>query len=114
MAVRPHQPPVSKQGTYNRGIWSFDFDGGCPYRDDGDCKQMCDEAGMVAVYPAGSYATDCAKALDAKCKTLKAFSILGVVSTAAALALSVAGGLGTLTMAFAGAASTIMAAFGCE
>ena len=75
---------------------------------------MCDEAGMVAVYPAGSYATDCAKALDAKCKTLKAFSILGVVSTAAALALSVAGGLGTLTMAFAGAASTIMAAFGCE
>ena len=49
-----------------------------------------------------------------ECSTMKAFSVIGVLSTAAALTVSVAGGLGALTMAFAGAASAGMAAFGGE
>lgn len=88
----------------NIGLWKTDVDGECP---DG-AKNDCD---TCAVEP-GSDATDCAKAGYQKCKTMQAFSILGVLAVAAAAGLAVAGGLGVMDIKMTGMAGAAAAAFG--
>ena len=72
-----------------------------------ETEDSCDEAPSSA-------ASDCERAVYDKCKTAQAFSIIGVLSTAAAAGLAVVGGLGMMKMKVAGVAGACAASFGGE
>lgn len=76
--------------TINQGIWmtSTDVDGS-------EASDACEE-GCDAADAAGDAATDCMNAICMKCRTMKAFSIIGALGSGAGLGLAVAGGLGML------------------
>lgn len=94
---------VNDKTKINTGLWKFDVDGECPSEAPDDCDACADP---------GSDATDCAKALHSKCQASQAFSILGVLSVAAAAGLAAAGGLGMMDIKMTSMAGAGAAAFG--